>query len=67
LRPQRQICHEKQTHAGIADIDAKSTQLGGLGEDLHRGIQQLATLAPPVCFEAAFENHPYTREDKVAQ
>ena len=67
LRPDGQICHGKQAHADIAEIDAKSIQLGRLGEYLHRAVQQLAFPASPVWFEGAFENHPFTGEDTVAQ
>jgi hypothetical protein len=66
LRSHRQICHGKQAHADIAEIDAKSVQVGRLGEHLHRSVQQLAFPASPVWFEGAFENHPSTGEDTVA-
>jgi hypothetical protein len=67
LRSQGQVCHGKQAHANIAEIDAKSIQVGRLREYLHRGVQQLAFPASPVWFEAALENHPSTSEDTVAQ
>jgi len=67
LRSHGQICHGKQAHADLAEIDAKSIQVGRLGEYLHRGVQQLAFPASPVWFEGAFENHPFTGEDTVAQ
>ncbi len=67
LRSYGQICHGKQAHADIANIDAKSFQVGRLGEYLHRGVQQLAFPASPVWFEGALENHPSTGEDTVAQ
>jgi hypothetical protein len=67
LRPDGQICHGKQAHADIAEIDAKSIHLARLGEYLHGGIQQLAFPASPVWFEAEFEDHPSTGEDKVEQ
>jgi hypothetical protein len=67
LGPHAQICHGKQAHADITDIYPESIQLGGLSEYLHGVVQQLAFPAPPVCFEAAFENHPFPGEDKLAQ
>jgi hypothetical protein len=67
LRSHGQICHGKQAHAGIAEIDAKRIHLDRLGEYLHRGIQQLAFPASPVWFEVAFENHSFTGKDTVAQ
>jgi hypothetical protein len=66
LRPHGQICHGKQAHADIAEIDAKSIHVGRLGEYLHGGVQQLAFPASPVWFEVEFENHLSTGEDKVA-
>jgi hypothetical protein len=67
LRSHGQICHGEQAHADIAEIDAKGIQFARLGEYLHRGVHQLAFSASPVCFEGAFENHPSTGEDTVAQ
>ena len=67
LRSYGQICHGKQAHADIAEIDAKSVQVGRFGEYSHRGAQQLTFPASPVWFEGAFENHPSTGEDTVAQ
>ena len=67
LRPHGQIRDGKQAHADIAEIDAKSIHVDRLGEYLHGGVQQLAFPASPVWFEAEFENHPSTGEDKVAQ
>ena len=67
FRSHLEICHGKQAHADIANIDAKSFQVGRLGEYLHRGVQQLAFPASPVWFEGALENHPSTGEDTVAQ
>ena len=64
LRSHGQICHGKQAHAGIAEIDAKRVHLGRLGEYLHRGIQQLAFPASPVSFEAPFEDHLSTGKDQ---
>jgi hypothetical protein len=57
LRSHRQICHNKQAHAEIAEIDAKRIHTGKLGEYLHGAVQQLAFPASPIWFEAAFENH----------
>ena len=37
LRSCGQICHGKQAHADIANFDAKSFQVGRLGEYLDRG------------------------------
>jgi hypothetical protein len=62
LRSDRQICHGKQAHADIADIDAKSIHMGKLSEYLHGGVQQLAFPASPIGFEVAFENHLPTGE-----
>jgi len=67
LRSHRQIYHGKQAHANIAEIDAKSIHMGKLSEYLHGGVQQLTFPASPVWFEVAFENHPSTGEDTVAQ
>jgi len=52
-----EICHGKQAHADVAEIDTKTIQLGSLGEYLHGGVQQLALPATPVLFGFAFENH----------
>src|SRR5713226_10429202 len=67
LRSHGQICHGKQAHADIAEIDAKSIEVARLGEYLHRGVQQSAFPASPVWFEGAFEDHPSTGEDTVAK
>ena len=67
LRSYRQICHGKQAHADIANIDAKSFQVGRLGEYLHRCVQQLAFPASPVWFEAPFEDHLSTGKNTVAK
>jgi hypothetical protein len=67
LRSHLEICHGKQAHADIAEIDTKTIQLGRLGEYLHGGVQQLAFPASPVWFEVPFEDHPSTDEDTVAQ
>jgi hypothetical protein len=67
LRSHGQICHDKQAHADITEIDAKSVELGRLSEYLHRRVQQLAFPASPVWFEGTFENHPFTGEHTVAQ
>jgi hypothetical protein len=67
LRSNGQICHGKQAHADIAKINAKSIQVGRLGEYSDGSVQQLTFPAPPVWFEGAFENHPFTGEDTVAQ
>jgi len=67
LRSHRQICHGKQAHADIAEIDAKSIDMGKLSEYLHGGVQQLAFPASPIWFEVAFETHPSSGEDTVAQ
>ena len=56
-RPHAEICHGKQAHADVAEIDTKTIQLGRLGEYLHGGVQQLALPPPPVLFGFAFENH----------
>lgn len=47
----------KQTHSDIAEIDSQSIYVGGSGEYLHGGVQQLALPATPVLFGLAFENH----------
>ena len=47
-----EICHRKQAHAAVAEIDTQSFQLGRLGEYLHGGVQQLAFPASPVWFQA---------------
>ena len=57
LRSHLEICHRKQAHAAVAEIDTQSFQLGRLGEYLHGGVQQLAFPASPVWFEAPFEDH----------
>jgi hypothetical protein len=67
LRSHLEICHGKQAHADIAEIDTKTIQLGRLGEYLHGGVQQLAFPASPVWFEAPFEDHLSTRKDTVAK
>jgi hypothetical protein len=67
LGSQGQVCDGKQAHADITEIDAKSIYLDRLGEYLHAGVQQLAFSPSPIWFEAAFENHPFTGDDKVAQ
>jgi hypothetical protein len=66
-RPHAEICHGKQAHADVAEIDTKSIQLGRLGEYLHRGVQHLAFPASPVWFEALFEDHLSTAKDTVAK
>jgi len=66
LRSHRQICHGKQAHADIAEIDAKSIHMGKLSEHLHGGVQQLAFPASPIWFEVAFENQMSTGENTVA-
>ena len=48
-----EICHGKQAHADIAEIDAETIQLGRFGEYLHGGVQQLAFPASPIWFEGA--------------
>src|SRR6266851_2746330 len=67
LRSHLEICHGKQAHADIAEIDTKTIQLGRLGEYLHGGVQQLAFPASPVWFEAPFEDHLSTGKDTVAK
>jgi hypothetical protein len=67
LRSHLEICHGKQAHADVAEIDTKSIQLGRLGEYLHRGVQQLAFPASPVWFEGPFEDHLSTGKDTVAK
>jgi hypothetical protein len=67
LRSHLEICHGKQTHADVAEIDTKTIQLCRLGEYLHGGVQQLAFPASPVWFEAPFEDHLSTGKDTVAK
>src|SRR5882724_3536461 len=67
LRSYLEICHGKQAHADVAEIDTKTIQLGRLGEYLHGGVQQLAFPASPVWFEAPFEDHLSTGKDTVAK
>ena len=67
LRSHLEICHGKQAHADIAEIDTQTVQLGGLGEYLHGGVQQSAFPASPVWFEAPFEDHLSTGKDTVAK
>jgi hypothetical protein len=67
LRSHLEICHGKQTHADVAQIDTKTIQLGRLGEYLHGSVQQLAFPASPVWFEAPFEDHLSTGKDTVAK
>src|SRR4029077_14564485 len=67
LRSHLEICHGKQAHADVAEIDTKTIQLGRLGEYLHGGVQQLAFPASPVWFEAQFEDHLSTGKDTVAK
>src|ERR1700730_2608164 len=67
LRSHLEICHGKQTHADVAEIDTKTIQLGRLGEYLHGGVQQLAFPPSPVWFEAPFEDHLSTGKDTVAK
>ena len=67
LRSHLEICHGKQTHADVAEIDTKTIQLGRLGEYLHGGVQQLAFPASPVWFEAPFKDHLSTGKDTVAK
>jgi hypothetical protein len=57
LRSQRQTRDGKQAHSDIAEIDPQSMYVGGSGEYLHGGVQQLALPATPVLFGFAFENH----------
>jgi hypothetical protein len=66
LRPHRQIRHDKQAHADIAQIDAKSVDVGRVGEYLHGSVEQLAFSPSSVWLETEFENHPSTGEEKVA-
>jgi hypothetical protein len=66
LRSHRQICHGKQAHADIAEIDAKSIHMGKLSEHLHGRVQQLAFPASPIWFVVAFENQMSTAENTVA-
>ena len=67
LRSHLEICHGKQTHADVAEIDTKTVQLGRFGEYLHGGVQQLAFPASPVWFESSFEDHLPTGKDTVAK
>jgi hypothetical protein len=67
LRSHPEICHRKQAHAVVAEIDTQSFQLGRLGEYLHGGVQQLAFLASPVWFETPFEDHLSTVKTTVAK
>src|SRR5260370_21393032 len=67
LRSHLEICHGKQAHADVAEIDTKTIQLGSLGEYLHGGVQQLAFPASPVWFEAPFQDHLSTGKDTVAK
>ena len=67
LRSHLEICHGKQAHADVAEIDTKTIQLDSLGEYLHGGVQQLAFPASPVWFEAPFEDHLPTGKDTVAK
>jgi len=67
LRSHLEICHGKQAHADVAEIDTKTIQLGSLGEYLHGGVQQLAFPASPVWFEPPFEDHLPTGKDTVAK
>jgi hypothetical protein len=57
LRSQAQIRDGKQAHSDIAEIDAQSIYVGGSGDYLHGGVQQLTVPATPVLFGFAFENH----------
>ena len=56
LRSQGEICHGKQAHPDITEIDAKSIEVGRAGEYLDGGIQQLPLSATPVV-EVAVEHH----------
>lgn len=67
LRSHLEICHRKQAHAAVAEIDTQSFQLGRLSEYLHGGVQQLACPASPVWFEAPFEDHRSTVETTLAK
>jgi hypothetical protein len=67
LRSHLEICHGKQAHADVAEIDTKTIQLGRRGEYLHGGVQQLAFPASPVWFETPFEDHLSTGKDTVAK
>jgi hypothetical protein len=55
FRAQGQIGDGEKAHADVAEIDAKSTYMGRLGEYLHGGIQQLALPATPV-FEVGLKH-----------
>ena len=67
LRSHLEICHGKQAHADIAEIDTKTIQLGGLGEYFHGCVQQLAFPPSSVWFGAPFEDHLSTGKDRVAK
>ena len=62
LGSQGKIGESEQTHSNLAKIDAKSIDPGGASEYLHRGVQQLALPAAPVCFGIEFEIHRTTPE-----
>ena len=38
LRSHLEICHGKQTHADVAEIDTQTIQLGRFGEYLHGSV-----------------------------
>jgi hypothetical protein len=66
LRAQRQICHRKQAHTDIANIDPKCFNAARFGEYTDRGVEQLTFSSPPVLLEIASEKHWQKHEDKVA-
>jgi hypothetical protein len=67
FRSQGQICHGKQAHPHITQIDAKSIHVGRAGEYMDGSIQQLP-LAPTPVVEVLSENHLLeTTEYKVAR
>ncbi len=57
LRSQGEVRDGKQAHPDIAEIDAESIHMGGSGEYLHGGVQQLAFPATAVWFGVEFEDH----------
>ena len=66
LRSHFEICHSKQAHADIAEIETKTIQLDRPGEYLHGGVQQAF---PPssVWFGEPFQDHLSTDKDTVAK
>jgi hypothetical protein len=67
LRSHFEICHSKQAHADIAEIETKTIQLDRPGEYLYGCVQQLAFPPSTIWFGARFEDHLSTRKDTVAK